>query len=300
MNGAEMERHLYITIDTEMDADPHWNKPYPPAFTSVTEGIPQFLRPIWDKYNAHPVYFVSYEVLQDEKACQVLQQEAKKGAIIGAHLHPEYVLDEESIKTGKGSDQFPCYDCDRETEKEKLRALTEKITEVIGVRPTWYRAARFGADLETISILKELGYQYDCSVTPDINWKSKGGPDHSAGPHQPYYISDTDYYQKADKENTIKEIPVTIEGKRWGIFGKILPENWLFYKWLRPTNMFLYEQKALIRKYKKEDWDLEMMFHSMEIMINKSPYVRNRFMQRYYLYRLDKTIGYAVKNGYQC
>lgn len=295
-----MENRLYITIDTEMDANPHWEKPYPPAFTSVTEGIPRYLRPIWDKYDAHPIYFVSYEVLQDEAACRILREEAEKGAIIGAHLHPEYVLDEEQIKSGKGSDQFPCYSCSREEEKAKLEVLTNKITEVTGVRPVWYRAARFGADLETIGILKELGYQYDCSVTPDIDWTSKGGPDHSKGPHHSYYISDSDYYSSAKNEKGMKEIPVTIEGKRWGVLGKILPENWLFYKWLRPTHMFVYEQKSLIRKYKKNGWDMEMMFHSMEVMVNKSPYVRNRWMQKYYLYRLERTIRYAVKNGYCC
>jgi hypothetical protein len=41
-----------------------------------------------------------------------------------------------------------------------------------------------------------------------------------------------------------------------------------------------------------------MMFHSMEIMINKTPYVRARWMQRYYLWRLDKILKYALDKGY--
>ena len=44
--------------------------------------------------------------------------------------------------------------------------------------------------------------------------------------------------------------------------------------------------------------DLVMMFHSMEIMINKTPYVRNKYMQKYYLWRLEKTIRYVKKKGY--
>lgn len=299
MVDIDLKNKIIVTIDTEMDATIQWEKPYPPKFTSVTYGIPQMLRPIWDKYKIHPIYFVSNEVLQDADACRVLKNEVKKGAIIGTHLHPEYVLDTEHIKSGKGSKQFPCYACSTEEEKRKIIALTQEIERKIGVKPIWYRAARFGADIDTIKILSELGYQYDSSVTPNINWRKKGGPDHSGGLHEPYYISMQNYYKASTVQENIIEVPVTIEEKRWGFIGNLLPENWLFYKWLRPTHMFLYEEKALVRKYKKEKKALVMMFHSMEVMINKSPYVRNKLMQQYYLYRLDRTIKYALKNGYE-
>ena len=77
--------NLYVTIDTEMDADIHWKKKQPAQFTSIIEGIPQFLRPIWDEYKINPIYFVSPEVVESDKCCQVLRNEMKKGAIIGAH-----------------------------------------------------------------------------------------------------------------------------------------------------------------------------------------------------------------------
>ena len=41
-----------------------------------------------------------------------------------------------------------------------------------------------------------------------------------------------------------------------------------------------------------------MMFHSMEIMIDKTPYVRTKWMQKYYLWRLEKILQYADKKGY--
>ena len=44
--------------------------------------------------------------------------------------------------------------------------------------------------------------------------------------------------------------------------------------------------------------DIVMMFHTMEVMINKTPYVRNVFMQKYFLWRLEKAVSYAVKLGY--
>lgn len=295
---------IYITLDTEMDNDEHWGKHFPPEYSSVIEGIPGLLRPIWDKYQVHPVYFVSPEVLYCEECVKALRDEIKKGAIIGAHLHPEYI--EPNRIWGKEIEEaeaeFPCFAYSYEIEKEKLQNLTLLIEEKLGVRPTWYRAARFGADMDTVNILLELGYEVDSSVTPEIDWSSKGGPNHKAAPKDKYVISKSGMYSiaKSDDENSgITEIPVTIFGKRWSVLGKILPDNWLFYRWLRPTHMTYIEMKKLIKEMKKLGINEGvMMFHSMEIMINKTPYVRNKWMQKYFLWRLEKICCYAKKQGY--
>ena len=34
------KRNLWVSIDTEMDADIHWKKRWPPEYSSVCEGIP--------------------------------------------------------------------------------------------------------------------------------------------------------------------------------------------------------------------------------------------------------------------
>lgn len=299
-----MKKHLYITIDTEVDADIHWKKKWPPCYSSVLEGIPQLLRPIWDKYDVHPVYFVSPEIVYDEECCKVLKEEAGKGAIIGAHLHGEYIEPDSRWGKEMGNVPFPCFEYDTDTERQKIINLTNLIEEKIGVRPVWYRAARFGADIDTIGILRELGYKYDSSVTPNINWGSKGGPDHSVSGITPYIISG-DYY-KGEKvidinnnSDGIIELPVTILGRRWGLLGKILPDNWLFYRWLRPTHMTYLEMKHIINRLLARN-NLVMMFHSMEIMVGKTPYVRWKWMQKYYLFRLRKIIEYAVKKGFNC
>jgi hypothetical protein len=244
----------------------------------------------------HPIYFVSPEVLYDPECTAVLKEEIRRGAQIGAHLHPEYIEPDSIWGPGmeKVKPQFPCYGYEREEEKEKLANLTKLIREQLGITPLWYRAARFGADADTMEILQELGYQYDSSVTPNINWNSKGGPDHSKAGLFPYVISET-------AESQILEYPVTIFGKRFGIFGKLLPENWLFYRWLRPTHMTYLELKHVINQMEREQIHSGvMMFHSMEIMINKTPYVRNKWMQDYYVWRLKKTLAYLRKKGYEC
>ncbi len=296
-------KRIYVTIDTEMDGDKHWTKHYPAKYSSITEGIPCFFRPIWDKFRVHPIYFISPEILYDDICIKILKEEINKGAIIGAHLHPEYIEPDNIFgeKMDKVNPQFPCYQCSDEIEKKKLENLTKLIEQKLGVRPIWYRAARFGADTATINALRELGYIYDSSVTPNIDWSAKGGPDHRHGKLRKYKISKSDIYgEDSTGTSGIYEVPITILGKRFGIIGKLLPDNWLFYRWLRPTHMTLFELKGIIADMERNCLEEGvMMFHSMEIMINKTPYVRNKWMQKYYLWRLDKTLQYAVKKGYQ-
>ncbi len=291
---------VYVTIDTEPDCDRRWRRSSPLTFTSVTEGIPRLLRPIWDRLNVRPIYFVSPEVLTDSAACRALRDEVENGATIGTHLHSEYVLPDVTIAdaAGKASMEFPCYAHSTEVEREKIRRFTDLIVKRLGVRPSWYRAARFGADLDTIRCLRELGYTYDSSVTPGIDWSRQGGPDHRRAPAQPYWVSRDDFYAPAEERKSlgIIEVPITVAGKRFGRLGKILPDSWLAYRWLRPTHMTLVEQCGLIDDMRREfaNPTLVFMFHSMEVMIDKSPYVRNRFMQWRFLDNLERSLAYAL------
>lgn len=285
----ENKKRLIVTIDTEMDADIHWKKREPMAFSSVVEGIPCLLRPIWDAYSINPIYFVSPEVVEDPACCAVLKAEIARGAVIGAHLHPEYIEPERHSPNEVAAECFPCFGCDTDLEREKLRNLKRLIETKLGVTPIWYRAARFGADADTYGILEELGFRHDSSQTPGIDWSVKGGPNHRDCAPESARIPGTGLY----------EHPVTICGKRWGILGRLLPDNWLFYRWLRPTHMTCWEQKRLLRELNRSGrTELVMMFHSMEPMVNKTPYVRTGWMQRYYLWRLRETIAYARKLGY--
>jgi hypothetical protein len=209
-----MPKVFCITIDTEPDCDVHWKRSQPLTFDSVIIGIPQILRPIWDRFVISPVYFVSPEVIENDECCRVLREELKNGAEICTHLHSEYVEPQKKHEdiAGTASDEFPCFAYDAEIESAKIKNLTEMIEKKLGVRPISYRAARYGADLDTIKALEKLGYKVDSSVTPDTDWRSYGGPDHSRAPKQPYFISQTDYYSPGS--GTILEVPITISGKR--------------------------------------------------------------------------------------
>ena len=294
---------LMVTIDTEPDCDISWRRSSPLAFTSVVEGIPNILRPLWDRYGIQPIYFVSPEVVNDDACCKTLSSEIRRGSLIGTHLHSEYVEPRITIPdpAGRTSREFPCFAHSAEIEYAKIKNFTSRIQDRLDYRPVWYRAARYGADIETIRILADLGYEYDTSVTPGIDWSGIGGPDHSRAPEQPYWIGKEDLYEEADKATGcgVMEYPITIMGKRFGRFGGLLPDHWLFYRWLRPTHMTVFEQRrmvdVLIRKYK--DPVFVMIFHSMEIMINKSPFVRNRSMQKRFLNNLEAMISYIKKQN---
>lgn len=73
------------------------------------------------------------------------------------------------------------------------------------------------------------------------------------------------------------------------------------YRWLRPTHMTAFEMKGLIAEFAKNYAEpvLNMMFHSMEVLPGKTPFVRTAFGQRMYLSRLEAVLKYMVKKGFE-
>jgi len=279
--------HLAITIDVEPDCSPNWDRSNPISFKSVTHGIPNLLAPIFNQFNAKPTYLLSPEVLEDNESIEsILSLNGKYE--LGTHLHPEFIEPEKEYSKYDGAKalKFACYDYSDEIEFEKLRNLTDSFEQKIGYKPLCYRAGRFGADISTIQSLAKLGYLVDSSVTPHINWAKQNGPDFKNYPEQPFFI-DQDNFAKENKDSNILEVPVSIGGKRL----PLLPDNWLFYKWLRPTHMTVWEQKRLIKQYAQKYKDKQhivfcMMFHSMEIIPHASPYARSQNSVNRILHRM--------------
>ena len=292
-----MEKTLVITIDTEPDCDKSWKRSVPLTFESVLIGIPQILRPIWTKFEIKPVYFVSPEIALNPQCCEILKREIRLGAEIGAHLHSEYIEPQKKYENfaGTRSKEFPCFAYSTEVEFEKIKNLTSLIEKNLGVRPVSYRAARYGADLDTIKSLERLGYKIDSSVTPHIDWSYQSGPNHSMAPDQPYFISADNLYLPGNSK--ILEVPISISKKRFFL----LPDKWFFHRWLRPTHMTFFEMKLLISEFLKkyETPVLNMMFHSMEIIPGKTPFVKTALAQKAYLNKLEIIIAHLKEKGFQ-
>lgn len=64
-------------------------------------------------------------------------------------------------------------------ELDKLKVLTEKVEEVTGLRPKTYLAGRYGVGENTNSILAELGYEVDLSISAFSDFTHQEGPDFS-------------------------------------------------------------------------------------------------------------------------
>jgi hypothetical protein len=288
-----------VTVDTEADCDTRWKKKLPLQFKSVLFGIPTILRPIFEEYGVRPVYFVTRDVVSSDGCCAVLKYEMKRGAEIGSHLHVEDLPMGGINNLEAKRKTFACYAYSDKVEFEKLKLQKEMISIRLGVDAKCFRAGRFGADINTVIALSKLGYIVDSSVTPHINWQSKGGPDFSDYPDQPYFVDlDAPDFKKSNIKSNVLEVPIAIGNKRL----PFLPDNWLFYKWLRPSHMTSFELKSLVRDiegcYKdRELIVLCMMFHSMEVIPGTSPYVRNALYQKLYLKRLKYILRYLKRSA---
>jgi len=282
-----MKRYYCLTIDVEPDCSVKWRRSDPLTFVNIETGISSILHPLLISCGVRPTYLISPEVLKHRRSVEILK--ALKDCELGTHLHSEYIGPELKHEEAAGtrSSEFPCNLPD-ESEFGKIRSMTELFNTCFGYDPKSYRAARFGADSDTFEFLAELGYHVDTSVTPHINWQSKGGPDFTRYPEQPYWI----------EQGKLLEVPVTIAGKRF----VLLPDKWFCYKWLRPSVMSGYEMKKLIDKFVAENQAsvvLNMMFHSMEMIPQASPYVRSETGRVRFLKKLKNVLAYLKKLDFE-
>ena len=280
-------KYFCVTIDVEPDCSVSWQRSDPLTFINIETGIKDILHPLFSNHGVKPTYLISPEVLNHPQSVEIFNK--LKDCELGAHLHSEYIgpdLEYEN-PAGTRSKEFP-NNLPYESERLKIRAITKLFTHCFGYSPKSYRAAKFGADEDTFKMLIEFGYNIDTSVTPKINWHEKGGPDFAGFPDQPYWI----------EQGRLLEIPVTIAGKRM----PFLPSRWFCYRWLRPSMMSCYEMKRLIDRFTTKNPNgvvLNMMFHSMEIIPNASPYVRTEKGQRNFLKKLKTVFEYLKKSGFE-
>lgn len=205
--------YLIVTIDTE--ADGQWSRPRVQTVENLRR-LPRF-QELCERYGMAPTYLVTYEVAESPLFAEVLRPwEAAGRAEIGSHLHPWTTPPLRSV-TGDDAASHPL-PCELEDEllRAKLAALTEKITERLGRRPVSYRAGRWGFDVRSAAILRELGYIVDCSVTPGVNWAGHGAtgqgvePDYRGAPVWPYFVDERSVCREGAGAGGLLEVPMTI------------------------------------------------------------------------------------------
>ena len=176
---------IYVVMDTEEEFD--WTAPFGRDNISV-ESIHDLHRghTIFRKYGIKPAYLVDYPIINNEYARQILRSWAKNDeCLVGAQLHPWVTPPHEEVVCPFNS--YPC-NLDEDLEKRKLEFLTNRISDVVEIRPQVYKAGRYGIDIHRESTLYELGYQVDTSVVPFRSYAGRGGgPDFFGLPDRPFW-----------------------------------------------------------------------------------------------------------------
>jgi hypothetical protein len=189
--------YLLVIIDAEEEFD--WEV-VPPAVSSVRSMRAQEpAQTILSRYGVVPTYAVDYAVAAEPDGYRPLLDYLADGACeIGAQLHPWInppLTEERSVRNSYAGNLGPALEAD------KLRVLTRVVEDAFQVRPTLYRAGRYGIGPHTAAILAGLGYEVDCSVRPLFDLRANGGQNFLAAPAGPCWIG---------PEGSVLEVPVTV------------------------------------------------------------------------------------------
>lgn len=297
-------RHLVVTVDTEVDKGTDWSIPDPPTFRSVTQALPELMAPLCERFGVRATYLISPEVIEHSECRHVLSGLSSVHEL-GAHLHGDFIgpgrLLEIDRAGGKRAESVQA-EYTPDLERAKLRSLTDLFVNAFGSRPTAFRAGRFGSSASTLTLLAELGYRVDSSVTPGLRWR--------------FPSAVTDYTKAALSARTVMtpagpivELPVSVRpGSPLAPLLRSAPRPLQAvarratrgrseYHWLRPSWC---SGKELVRHVVRTDEEiLVLMMHSIELVPGASPYaVDNRGVDRI-MASLAEVFAWCSANGFQ-
>ena len=177
---------LCVVVDTEEEFN--WAQPFSRNNTATRSIAAQPLshERIYDKLGIVPTYVVDWPVATTPSAWQTLKGLMDDGRCeIGTHLHPwvspPHTEDVNTHNSYTGN--LP-----PELEFEKLRQLTQAITDNFRRAPTVFKAGRYGLGPHTFDALAQLGYQVDASIVPHTRFTADGGPDFTAFTNTPFWF----------------------------------------------------------------------------------------------------------------
>ena len=288
---------LIMSIDTECDKGPGWEIQQPLRFSSVTEGIPQKLTPLFNSHDITPTYLLSPEIIEDEESVEVLQ--SLKNCELGTHLHGEFINSDPETFINRTKTPQLAYS--PEMEFEKLQKLSNAFETAFGYPPKSFRAGRFGISRHTIKFLEDLGYLVDSSATPfrKIQFDERHQVNFWGAPYFPYYPSRKDIRKIG--RGGILEVPVStiipayanlplflqrLIGKNPSLIKKLLRKigysnkkyELIYLRPLRASSDSLIEgAEQIIHLWKCNTPPiLNIMFHSVEIVPGASPYAADK------------------------
>ena len=297
---------LAVTIDTESDNQWDVQGRGSLSFRNI-RALPR-LEELFEKYGVRPTYLLTYDVASDEESAVYFRGLLRRGNCeIGTHFHPWTTppVTEEEIKKGVYPHHLP-----ESLHAEKMKRLTEVIEKRIGVRPTSFRAGRWGFNETSVRVLERLGYQVDSSVTPFYSWEKDGGPVFIDAPAHPYFPDKNNVCRQGN--GSLLEVPVTIGCS--GLLGDLplpllrrLRHSGPFFEtarrlrllnllWLRPSYTSARGMIELSRRtVEKGGRVLTMMFHSSEIAVGSSPHHPTEEALERFFRKLEGILSYLTR-----
>lgn len=276
---------LLVTIDTEED---EWGRYDAPRYGARNIARIPALQDLFDSLGVIPTYLVSYQVAADPGAVGILREIAASGRCeIGAHCHP---WNTPPFRWPRDERHSMLSNLPLEAQSEKIRALRDLLGERFGTPLMSFRAGRCGFDESVASVLLDLGFTVDTSVTPLMSWVRYGGPDFGE-PYPELFRLDlggngsgllevpaTVGFLQRDPARAFRLLS-TIRGSRWlrslrthGILERM---GILNHIWLCPEKTSLDRMIALTRVMLANGSGIfNLMFHSGSLAAGFTPFVR--------------------------
>ena len=278
---------VVTTVDAEEEFD--WLKPLSRESRSVHSMTEQYvLHRIFHRYDIEPMYFVTYPIVTQPDGFAFLSECLRTGKCqIGSQLHPWVTPPYDEVVNAYNSfaGNLP-----EALEFAKLKTLTDAVMERFGVRPTAYRAGRYGVGPNTVKALRTLGYRVDSSVVPEFSYHHDGGPTFFGRPTRPYWL---------DAEKRVLELPLTSTyvgrltggAPAWlkfanGLFGDderhllsraLMARSGLMERIrLTPEGTRVSDAKRLVRTLMKRGTRIfTLSYHTPSLVPGNTPYVRS-------------------------
>ncbi len=165
---------VLVSVDTEGPAGelPVERMIYSRIQNGKEYGI-SFLMDYFDQEDITALFFVDIPEVCDhgeEKIRKILLDITSRGHDVGVHVHPDHMAD---------INRRYLWQYTYEEQYEIIARCTEFYEKTLKKAPLSFRAGRYGANNDTIEVLKKLGYQYDmsqfyfsryCKIDPPVTW----------------------------------------------------------------------------------------------------------------------------------
>ncbi len=302
--GDDFGRRFAVFVDTEEEFD--WTQPRSRTSTATShiQYLGEFQR-LADANGIKPCYLIDYPVADTPGSAAVLAGLFADGnCTIGTQLHawvsPPHDEDVNTFNSFAGN--LP-----KALEEAKLIALTDKIEQAVGVRPTIYRAGRYGVGANSSHILERLGYQIDTSVRPYFDYSGEGGPSFVRHDPRPYWTGPNGQLLELPLgvalTGRLRKIGRFIYGvgrKEGRIRGLLARSGMLSRVALTPEDMPERDVRDAIDAMLDSDLRfLSFSFHSPSIAPGHTPYVRNSAELSDFYRWWDKILAHLAARGVQ-